>query len=119
MSSARINMDMDEPRVYTVREYAGALDMRKWRERILEIDELRNDTLVDLRAARCNLSVMDQYDLAIFALRQAGSRAYKYALVVGEHNIDAAETFVLVGSNRGLQVELFTDPVTADHWLSR
>lgn len=112
-------MAMDEPRGYAVREYAGAFDMRKWRERILEIDELQGDTLVDLRAARCNLNVMDQYDLAIFALRQAGSRAHKYALVVGEHNLDAAETFVLVGSNRGLQVELFTDPVTADHWLSR
>lgn len=74
--------------------------------------------LLDVRDSKAKLSYADLYYLAaeIFAARI--SPPTRIAMVHDlDEDIEKVRFFELTARNRGLQVELFTDPAPAAHWL--
>jgi len=73
--------------------------------------------LMDLRALPGEASFLDRYELGEMAARHLPRIAL--GVLSTEPQLDRGRIAMVVATNRGMRIEVFTDPVAADAWFEK
>lgn len=73
--------------------------------------------LVDMRAIPGGSTFMDRYELGETAARFLPR--ISLAVLMREDQMDHGQIGLMVAANRGMRIELFTDPAAADRWFDQ